>query len=469
MDYVFDEMIFKETFNVQEIDTKSQDVYRLRHNPNKRFKLFPYKANGKIHIVYELEEIISEFFKLALAIETEEIVFEELCQKMKKKLVISKEDEPMFEKTVKKMFFQDNKFMAKNIGLYACQSKTENKSAEELAFFVFCILGLDDMDCYFIQEARKKYPYNVMESLVVDSVESIQKERCISEKKYFAVINGIQEKFKSDFRYMLANGMTEPEDISNLLDLYYFYYVTQTCVTLDNFGSGNRDNRVDFYYALDWEKVSGNRKCCVNGWEQLQQKINHLFCHSITLELMNQHKDENLMYDYIMIQEYIGDDMEKDLLVAEEIKKVEKAYVDCIGDYKKFGEIVEPNGVNHTDRAIKHLFKCVEEQFLNTERKRANRFYIEKFEEYAKNRWLKNRRKSGIVLNLTERDIIFLTKIALRDAEKIRLNDLFKEYETRGIFLDQTSRKFLQEFFTKLNLIDKKSDSGDAQYVKRIL
>ena len=39
----------------------------------------------------------------------------------------------------------------------------------------------------------------------------------------------------------------------------------------------------------------------------------------------------------------------------------------------------------------------------------------------------------------------------------------------RGIFLDNISKEHLQEFFTKLNLIDKKSDSGDAQYVKRIL
>ena len=46
---------------------------------------------------------------------------------------------------------------------------------------------------------------------------------------------------------------------------------------------------------------------------------------------------------------------------------------------------------------------------------------------------------------------------------------LFKEYEKRGIYLDGTSKEYLQEFFTKLNLIDKKSDSGDAQYVKRIL
>ena len=70
---------------------------------------------------------------------------------------------------------------------------------------------------------------------------------------------------------------------------------------------------------------------------------------------------------------------------------------------------------------------------------------------------------------LTERDIIFLTKISLRNEEKIRLNDLYKEYEFRGIYLDNSSKEYLQEFFTKLNLIDKKSDSGDAQYVKRIL
>ena len=105
MDYIFNEMIFNDTFNVQEPDTKSQDVYRLRHNPNKKFKLFPYKANGKVHIVYELEELISDFFKLALGIENEDVLYEDLCQKMKKKLVISKEDEPVFEKTVKKMFF----------------------------------------------------------------------------------------------------------------------------------------------------------------------------------------------------------------------------------------------------------------------------------------------------------------------------------------------------------------------------
>lgn len=177
----------------------------------------------------------------------------------------------------------------------------------------------------------------------------------------------------------------------------------------------------------------------------------------------------DVMLDYISLQEYVTEHPDQDEVIASEIEKAEKAYTSCVGDYKKFEQIPYASGGTKTDIAIRHLYKCVEEQFLNTDRKRANQFYNEKFTEFCKTRWVKNRRKSGLVLNLTERDIIFLTKISIKDKDKIRLIDLYKEYEYRGIFLDNTSKEYLQEFFTKLNLIDKKSDSGDAQYVKRIL
>lgn len=245
--------------------------------------------------------------------------------------------------------------------------------------------------------------------------------------------------------------------------------MSQTCVTLDNFGSGKRNCPVHLYYALDWEKVSKNRKCCVEGWERIQANANHMFSHALTLEILNQHTLPGVMLDYIALQEYVTEHTDQDEVIASEIEKAEKAYTSCVGDYKKFEQIPYSSGGTKTDIAIRHLYRCVEEQFLNTDRKRANQFYNEKFTEFCKTRWVKNRRKSGLVLNLTERDIIFLTKISIKDKDKIRLIDLYKEYEYRGIFLDNTSKDYLQEFFTKLNLIDKKSDSGDAQYVKRIL
>ena len=61
-----------------------------------------------------------------------------------------------------------------------------------------------------------------------------------------------------------------------------------------------------------------------------------------------------------------------------------------------------------------------------------------------------------------------MTALCVKD-KKIRLNQLFEEYEKRGLFFDRYSKEEIIKLLTKLNLIDKKSDSGDAQYVKPIL
>jgi DNA phosphorothioation-dependent restriction protein DptG len=51
----------------------------------------------------------------------------------------------------------------------------------------------------------------------------------------------------------------------------------------------------------------------------------------------------------------------------------------------------------------------------------------------------------------------------------MRLNDVFAEFEARSVFLDNISKEQVMHYYEKLNLIEKKSDSGDEQYVKRIL
>lgn len=68
-----------------------------------------------------------------------------------------------------------------------------------------------------------------------------------------------------------------------------------------------------------------------------------------------------------------------------------------------------------------------------------------------------------------DNQLILYTKICIKDEEKMRLNDVFKAFEQRGVFLDELSKEQVMKYYEKLNLIEKKSDSGDAQYVKRIL
>jgi len=64
--------------------------------------------------------------------------------------------------------------------------------------------------------------------------------------------------------------------------------------------------------------------------------------------------------------------------------------------------------------------------------------------------------------------LLTLTALCVKD-KKIKLNQLYKEYEKRGLYFDRYSKEEIEIFLTKLNLIDKKSDSGDAKYVRPVL
>lgn len=92
-----------------------------------------------------------------------------------------------------------------------------------------------------------------------------------------------------------------------------------------------------------------------------------------------------------------------------------------------------------------------------------------KFKKFCEKNFLKLRGRSGYMLNLSEETLIFLTKLCVKDQEILRLKDVFEEFERRGVFLDNVSKEQVTQYFEKLNLIEKKSDSGDAKYVKRIL
>ena len=470
MGYTFSEEKFITSFNAKSIEEKSADAMRLTHKPDGAFKLFPFKASGKTQapIVMNLEDVVSGFFREVLGKKTEVVDFDSLCEAILEEVEVDEDDLDYFKDMIQSLFFEGNDFVANNLGLYPYQTVINNKSAENLAHFLYSVLGITEEDCKLIEEAKDKYRFNVLEDMVIQTMETKKVSEADVKEPYFCIKTDVQAKFRQDFYFMLKSGMTSLEDLSNLFSIYYFYYVSQACITLDHFCDGVRDDMVEFYFALDWEKVSKNRLCCNSGWEKLQASISHMFSHAITLEILNQ-TELDKKWDYIAFKEYIDEHPYEDMQIAEQIRKAESTYCSYVGDYKKFDEIGFQISKTETERAIKHLFRCVEAQFLETERKRANQFYNEKYSEFCKNRWVKNRKKSGLVLNLTERDIIFLTKISLKNEEKIRLNDLYKEYEYRGIYLDNTSKEYLQEFFTKLNLIDKKSDSGDAQYVKRIL
>lgn len=467
MNYRFSEDEFKKNFNWKSTEDRSVDSFRITHHQNDRFKLFPYTASGKTPIVTDMKDVIGDFIKTAIGVETPNTDFQVLIKKVKDETGVDDEDEESLANIIRALFFYDNKFVADNIGLYAYKGATENSSVEKLARYLNDVFQIGSDETAAINSAMQKYPYNAVEKLITDCLGSVPSGKEQWDKPYFPVFKDAGQRFKEDFRFMLDNGMSTPDDLSDLLSLYYFYYTSQTCIALDQFGNGSRTQQTKLYFALDWEKVSANRECCKGGMKKLYDNVMHIFSHAITLELLNQTDDQDIIFDYISLSDSVEKLELDDHYVASEIAKIEKIYTESVGDYKDFSSIPFVESKSETDVAMRHLFECVNAQFIN--RKSANDKYINKLYEFYRSRWLKNRKKAGLVLNLTERDIIFLTKISIQKRDRIRLVDLFKEFENRGVYLDNISKGLLQEFFTRLNLLDKKSDSGDAQYVKRIL
>lgn len=227
-------------------------------------------------------------------------------------------------------------------------------------------------------------------------------------------------------------------------------------------------NKVDpIYYTLSWESTSRNRTAYKFGWDLLKNSVNSLFSHAITLEMLNHH-NLGVQLGYNQLAE-VYSLMEKEE-IENQIEEVLVAYTGQIKDklwseFKVVDRDTETNGFNK----VYKLYDAIEYQFVKTSRTRAYEAYRNWFVRFVYDNFSKKRGPLGYNLNMTEDDIILMTKICIKDREKLKLNNLFEEFEKRGLFFDRDSKMKIIQLYEKLNLLEKKSDSGDAQYVRSVL
>lgn len=462
MDYLFDPTVFASTFGERENIENKQGI---------RFKLFPFasSSNDSYKITPDFKVIIGHFFRLLTdtSFENDTVCLDKLSKKLTDTLELEDEEKAIFINVLKGVFFPDGKFTVNNLKLFNCLPEAQTNTMNYIAAFLFDVLKPDNTLKMQIKATLENCKCNVIEQLIYDTENNEPHNFLKKDAPFFALVNNVSENFNKDLKFMLEEGITGLEDFNRLLSLYFFYYLSQVCFELDSFTEGKRRPTIPLYFALDWEKISQNRKCCTQGWRILENHINNMFSHAVTLELLNQTTSER-RFDYIELGVLASSSYSTDLNIANEIDKIIHEYCSKIG-FNEFKQYEIDPTKNFTKNKLQELFGYVCQQFETINRKAAKKRYNGRFLEYCKSRWLKNRKRAGWILNLKENDILFLTKLCIQNGDMIRLNDLFTEFESRGIFLDNGSKENLQDYFLKLNLIDKKSDSGDAQYVKRIL
>lgn len=440
---------------------------KFSHKSGNRFKLFPFSARSASAPVLELKSVVGSFLCCINEKRPRPITVTELVEKLKDDTEIQVGQEALFFETIRQLFFTSNGTLRpvniKMIEQIPCTEISESKTAE---YLVDVLGSLDAMRSSLVY-AENCDSSNVLEAFVLSKLEFENRTVEKDGVRYFRVVNSLKNCFEEDFKYILEDSKRLREHLVPLLEWYFFSYTAQTCMQLNRFMDGERETNIPLYFCLEWEKTSQSRLCFKEGWKKLQSDIKKIFAHAITLEMLNQTNEGSEVVDYIRLKELASSE-EKDCEISEQIDALTVAYRNLITDCVEMNELEKKfSPAGKTAASVKYLFESIRIQFENVRSSPYNA-YANKFESYCK-KYLKNRGRSGLMLNLSEEEVIFITKLCIKNQKQMRLKDVFKEFEKRGIFLDDISKEQVTTYYEKLNLIEKKSDSGDAKYVKRIL
>lgn len=453
-------------------DFKFKNEYELEsgkcnmmHSQGKEFKLVPFVANEK-KLVSTFNGVVGEFSriicdkKLNGSFDVDEFIAE-ITEQIEE--FEGDDSKQAFKSIIQSMFINNDKLV--DFDIRTMNYVTADSQEEKYARFLFSVLMDDELkekvkSCYY------KGTDNILNKLVLSALPEL-KDKKVNVETYKCYLPFVKDLFKKDFTFLISNEELYRSSVNRVLEYYNMFYISQLSLKLDSFEKADLTKADALYYTLSWESTSKNRTAYSYGYEKLKFSMNHLFSHAITLEFLNHHNlDEQLGY----LELY-------NLFKESDDERISSDIEDLINEYKKrIGDIswegFNPNNYNSGSVAfdsVHKLFDALEYQFKDTSRTRAYEAYKNWFKKFLETNFGKRRGSLGYNLNLTEEDIILFTKICINNNEKLKVSTLFDEFEKRGMYFDRDSRTKIISLYEKLNLLEKKSDSGDAQYVRSVL
>lgn len=446
----------------------------IYHNFTEDFKILPFQTkteNRPNFKKFGMEKIIGELVRLVN--NKEQIIdlsIEEIINGVINDERIECNDS---DKKYLKALFNDY-FIDKNgdlvvrdpiLFLYKSKSpaKKGKKGEEEIAKFFRDVFFKDftELNNFFsfyedVEKTKFVKSSDILVNILLKFLPSLSDHE--ENYAYVSKVDYVTTLFRKDIEFALKHKDFFIEDMENLFAYYYFFYMSQLCLML--FEEEVYTKPFPLYYLLDTESANSDRETINSGFSILESR-------------------NKRVVDKIYLIEYINVLLGTEGLLLAELKE----YVYSMGstEYNKFIEIFKrflidyANKKNYSfDGNLNTDFSGLCDifyEFLDRKNKKdksvAGRYSLF-LEEFANKYFLKSRRTYGKLLNIDQGMLLAITSVCIKK-EKIKLNELFEEYEKRGLFFDSDSRDEIVLFLTKLDLIDKKSDSGDAQYVKRIL
>jgi|GEM_PF-1233329 len=372
-------------------------------------------------------------------------------------------------------------------------NKSPNAKLKNLQSFISNLLIDKEVEDIIDTIFATKKGKNILYTLILEQLQKISApETSFSNREGTyegRIATEIRELFKKDLSQLVFFEEFFIENIAVLLKYYYFQYIIRLTAQLNQIFSERK--KAPVFFSLDWEKLSRSRFCLENGWNHLEHSMDDAFVHANCLELLNTIEGNEgcfatpTPFTYEEIQatvQNMSEDGKNDLSIK--IHRLIEEYIDHIAKAERENDRFSwsnfvlqktdeerPWQEYHPLKLIDKLFQLIKYQFKNTGRNKPYEEYKLWFIHFAKNNYIKFRGTLGSTLKIERPLLLLLTELSIlsTSGEKIVLNKLWTDFELRGLYLDHESKKEVIKFFEKINMLEKKSDSGDAQYVKSLL
>lgn len=434
---------------------------KTRYTRNFKYKIYPFftrepeRAQFKGGFTPIIGAISRSSLNLKIDYNEKDYNIEDIYNSVEAVSNLSDEDKIKF---LNKVFGYNNIHFINHpylVNYYPLTNGPEKTGEIQIAQYITEIFNLEKNNrwCQFIGDKQTK---NLVEKILLESINQLPTTK---NKNPFKSI--LRDEFKEkddDLNYLLKHKEFALKNIDKFFAFYYFQHIIQTILNLNNTGNLINGTRLyPLYFTLETEKLTSSRKTNINGYNQIAALKKYTLVNDNLLGYLNDMINIiNNDTKFYTLTELLNLPFNQRLELNKELKIVLNKYK-CIN--MKDEELSEDLLTN-----IEIFKKWLSEDLA---KETVYRYHLS-VEDIGNYMFLKNRGSLGKTLTLKKEMLILLTAIIVKE-EKMLIKDVFIEFEKRGVFFDRYTREEVASFYEKMNILDKKSDSGDVKYVKSVL
>jgi len=341
--------------------------------------------------------------------------------------------------------------------------KKYSDGQRKLSNYLYSMLP-DDM-----QNSGNKTIPNLFSKILQEALSSFCGSRDDIKAREYVILPFIKKSFEEDLKWMLKQEESVKVKYLHLfLHFYCCYAIMQTIVMLNSKKHDKPSSPAPFYYILNSEKASVNHEAVIRGWSHQIPKnsLDKLYGKSQALDILNSVLGGNVGFYSDVIEKLNETNFEenRDLcnellkLYQDEKYKVISRRISEVDSFEK--REIDVNSYDEFISTLEMLCTGLQSKsYISRMRK--------KVIDVMSVRFLQSRR-GNYVLVLDNEMLTFLVALFTK-SKKTKLEDMYKLFNSYGIHFNRGSRLAIEDYLLKLNLLDRKSDSGEAQYVTVIL